>query len=85
MANIKTAISLPDELYGLVEQMARERNISRSHLFVLAMQEYIERHRNRQIKEQINQAYEVGPDEEEQELLGKMRRSQRRLVEGEWK
>jgi metal-responsive CopG/Arc/MetJ family transcriptional regulator len=85
MSNVKTAISLQEELFDQAEQIAREMNISRSRLFALALEEFITRQRNRQILEQINAAYSDGLDEGEQLRLKKRLQIQKRLVEGEWK
>jgi metal-responsive CopG/Arc/MetJ family transcriptional regulator len=85
MSNIKTAISLQEELFNQAEQVARNMNISRSRLFALALEEFIARQRNRQILEQLNLVYSDGLDEDEQLLLQKMRRIQKRQSEDEWK
>jgi metal-responsive CopG/Arc/MetJ family transcriptional regulator len=84
MANIKTAISLQKPLFERVEDLARELQISRSRLFVLAVEDFIRRHENRQLLDEINAAYEDLPDPEEQNLLRKMRQQHRQLVEGQW-
>jgi metal-responsive CopG/Arc/MetJ family transcriptional regulator len=85
MANtIKTAISLQKSLFEQVETMAHELNVSRSRLFVLALEDFIRRYHNQQLLEQINRAYEDLPDPAEQAFLAKMRRQHRRIVKGEW-
>ena len=83
MANIKTAISLQEPLFRQANDLAREMNISRSRLFVLALEDFIHRYQNRQILEKINRAYADGPDPEEIEWLTKMRPHHRRIAEGE--
>lgn len=84
MANIKTAISLQESLFEQVEALAHEMNVSRSRLFVLALEEYLRRHQSLQLLERINQAYRDAPDATEQERLRKTRRQQRKIVEGTW-
>ena len=84
MPVVKTAISLPKDLFERVEALANELQISRSHLFGLALEEYLRRHRNQRLLEQINAAHAEGPDPSEQALLRRMRRSHRHIVEGEW-
>ncbi len=84
MANIKTAISLQKPLFEQVETLAREMKVSRSRLFVLALEDYIRRYQNQQLLERINQAYQDAPDATEQKLLRKMRRQHRKVVAGEW-
>ena len=84
MANVKTAISLQKSLFEQVDTLAREMKVSRSRLFVLALEDFVRRHQNQQLLERLNQAYQGPPDAIEQKRLRKTRRSHRRVVEGEW-
>jgi len=84
MATVKTAISIQQSLYDQAEAMAREMQISRSRLFVLAMEEFIERRQNQRLLQEINAAYEDVPDPAEQDLQRRMRHRHRELVEGQW-
>jgi len=84
MASVKTAISLQQPLFDQVETLAREMQISRSRLFVLAMEEFIARYQNQRLLKEINAAYEDVPDPAEQDLQRRMRRQHRQLVEGQW-
>ena len=58
MANVKTAISLQRPLFEQVDALAQELQISRSRLFVLAVEAFIRRYQNRQLLEAINEAYQ---------------------------
>ena len=62
MSNVKTAISIKDSLFEEVDSLAKSLHVSRSKLFVMAVEEFIHRHRNQQLLEQINQAYDDGVD-----------------------
>ncbi len=84
MTTVKTAISLQQSLFDQVEALAREMQTSRSRLFVLAMEEFIERYQNRKLLQEINAAYEDVPEPAEQDHLRSMRRQHRQLVEGQW-
>ena len=84
MANIKTAVSIEKSLFEQAESIAREMKVSRSRLFALALQDFIRHHQNEELLRRINEAYEDVPDADEQERGRKMRRKQRKLVEGEW-
>ncbi len=84
MASIKTAISIQEPLFEQVEALASELNISRSRVFVLAVEEFIQRYQNRQLLDKINSAYDDLPDPAEQLRLAKTRQQQRKLLEGEW-
>lgn len=84
MANIKTAISIREPLFQQVEAIASELNISRSRVFVLAVEEFLQRYNNQQLLEELNRAYDDLPDENEELYRVKARQQQRNLLEGEW-
>ena len=84
MANVKTAISIDKSLFEQVNKLADKLDVSRSHLFVLAVEEFIQRYENEQLLRQLNQAYDDLPFADEEQLLEGVRSSHQKLVEGEW-
>jgi metal-responsive CopG/Arc/MetJ family transcriptional regulator len=84
MENIKTAISIQKAVFDQAEELARRMKVSRSRLFVLALEDYLRRNQNRELLAQINAAYADEPDPAERTLRRKSRRTHRRIVEGEW-
>jgi metal-responsive CopG/Arc/MetJ family transcriptional regulator len=54
---MKTAISLPDELFDAAEEMARRLGMSRSQLYATAVREYLEAHRNRGVTVRLDEVY----------------------------
>jgi metal-responsive CopG/Arc/MetJ family transcriptional regulator len=84
LAFVKTVISLQKSVFDQADALAREMQVSRSRLFVLAIEEYIERHKNREMVNAINAAYADAPDYPEIERLRLARRSQHKILEGEW-
>ena len=84
MQAIKTAISIEKDLFDQAEIIARTMKVSRSKLFVIALKDFIEHQKNREMLTQINAAYDDEPDATEQALRKKVRRQHRRIVEGEW-
>lgn len=84
MRSVKTAISIQRPLFEQAENLARKMNVSRSRLFVLALEDYIRHQQNSELLAQINAAYADEPDPSEQLLRRKARHSHRRIVEGEW-
>ncbi len=84
MPNIKTAISLEEELFSQVQELACAMNISRSRVFALAATEFVKRRRSDQITQQINDAYTDEAEAEDKELLHHMRSAYRRHAELEW-
>jgi metal-responsive CopG/Arc/MetJ family transcriptional regulator len=84
MANIKTAISIDKPLFEEVDELAHELNTSRSRIFSLAAQEFIDRHKNQKLLQAINEAYEDMPDEKEESLKSMMRSRHLRMVKDQW-
>ncbi|MCX7011138.1 MAG: hypothetical protein NTW86_00990 [Candidatus Sumerlaeota bacterium] len=54
---MKTAISIPDEVFQRAEDFATRRKMTRSALFTTAVQEYVDRHRSDDVTERLNQVY----------------------------
>ena len=81
---IKTAISIQKALFDQAESLAQQLNMSRSHLFGLAIETFIKTHENQILLDEINQAYTDQPDVNETIRLSKMQKSHRNLVENEW-
>ena len=81
---VKTAISIDKNLFEQAEAVAQELAISRSHLFAMALEQYLRRRQGRQMLERINAAYSSEPDPDEQLLLEKMLKSARKQLEGTW-
>ena len=54
---MKTAISLPDQLYDDAEETAKSLGIPRSQLFAKALEEFISRHKQERITERLNEVY----------------------------
>jgi len=84
MQAIKTAISIEKNLFDQADTIARTMNISRSKLFVIALLDFIEHRKNKEMLAQINAAYDDEPDATELALRKKVRKQHRRTVEGEW-
>lgn len=84
MSNVKTAISLDRSLFEEADALAEELHLSRSRLFVLALEDFIRRHQNRQLQARINEVYEGEPDPAETRQLREMQHHHREVVEGEW-
>jgi metal-responsive CopG/Arc/MetJ family transcriptional regulator len=53
---MKTAISIPDEVFLAAEQQAKRTHKSRSQLYTEAMVEYLSRHCPDQVTEAMNRA-----------------------------
>jgi predicted transcriptional regulator len=63
---MKTAISLPDEVFRDAERLAKRLKKSRSNLYTEAVAEYVARHEPEAVTEALNQLakkLDAGPDE----------------------
>ena len=83
MPNIKTAISIEKPIFDQVNDLAKNLNISRSRLFVLAAQEFIQRHSNMELLQAINVAYDDLPDLDPK-IVEKMRPRHLKMVKNQW-
>ena len=84
MQTVKTAVSIQKSLYDRAEKIARQMKVSRSRLFALALEDYIQRAQNQKLLAEINAAYADEPDPTEKRVARKMRRTHRRLVSNKW-
>lgn len=78
---MKTAVSIPDDVFEKAERFARRAKRSRSEVFSAALREYIARHSPDEVTVAINQALE-NIDEQKDEFVGAAAR--RVLEKNEW-
>ena len=76
---MKTAISLPDDLFRAGDALAKEMKLSRSALYARALERYIARQREDEITEQLNAVYAT----ESSELDGAIMLAQLEILERE--
>ena len=55
--SMKTAISLPDELFALAETEAKKLGLSRSELYARALSQFVKLRQSETITERLNQVY----------------------------
>jgi len=51
---MKTAISIPDDIFAKAEELARQLSTSRSELYSRAIREYVARHSGDQVTEKLD-------------------------------
>ena len=54
---MKTAVSVPDDLFRQAETAARRLRVSRSHLYATALAEFLDRQHSNTITERLNKVY----------------------------
>ena len=78
---MKTAISLPDDLFASADALARRLGMSRSGLFAAAVAEFVAKHKASKISERLDAVYAA----EESRLDAATSRSQRKVIRrAEW-
>lgn len=58
---MKTAVSLPDDVFEAAERVAKRRKISRSELYALALRRLVEQEDDAHVTEQLNRVYADDP------------------------
>lgn len=78
---MKTAISIPDDLFASADALARRLGVSRSGLVAAALAEYVAKHRATKISERLDAVYA----REEGRVDRSLARAQRQVLEqSEW-
>ena len=54
---MKTAISVPDEIFELSEQLAKKLKVSRSKIFAMGVKKLAEEHDDDQVTARLNEFY----------------------------
>jgi metal-responsive CopG/Arc/MetJ family transcriptional regulator len=78
---MKTAISIPDEVYQGAERLARRTKKSRSRLYGEALKEYLARHAPDEVTEAMNRACAEVGDTKDPFVSSAARRT---LEQSEW-
>jgi predicted transcriptional regulator len=79
---MKTAISIPDDLFQEADRLAGELKQSRSQLYSRAIREYVARHSPDKVTAALDAVYAGGNDQPELEFLRVA--AQRTLEHSEW-
>jgi metal-responsive CopG/Arc/MetJ family transcriptional regulator len=82
MPNIKTAISIEKPIFEKMDVLAKNLKVSRSRLFAMAAQEFIQRHNNVELLKLLNQAYEDLSEPEP--IVTMMRPNHYKMVKDQW-
>jgi len=83
MPGVKTAISLEENLFNQVKQLANDLHVSRSKLFTLAVKDYLKKQESKKILAQLNAVYCDPPSKEEDVISKAMHKKQHKIVEQE--
>ncbi len=78
---MKTAVSIPDDVFEKVERFAQSAKRSRSEVFSAALREYIARHSADEVTEAINRTVDEIGDQRDEFVAAAARRV---LEKTEW-
>jgi metal-responsive CopG/Arc/MetJ family transcriptional regulator len=81
---MKTAISLPDDLFEAVEQIVRRSNRPRSAIYADALRDYVARHDPDDVTEAINKVIDELGDAYDEEVRFTTAASREALKKIEW-
>ena len=84
MAMIKTAISLSEIIYEEMNALAQRLHIPRSQLFALAAEEFLQRHKNKDLVRKINEALSNQSSREDKQWLRAAKRKHRQIMDDKW-
>jgi predicted transcriptional regulator len=73
---MKTAISVPDDVFESADELAEELGVSRSELYSTAVSEYLAKYRSQDITARLNDVYARQPSG----LPPEIRRAQARSI-----
>lgn len=78
---MKTAISIPDDVFKSADTMAKRMGVSRSQLYSKAMEEFLARHRSRQVTARLDDIY----GEEDSSISPELTKTQvKNILHEEW-
>lgn len=82
---MKTAISVPDDVYARGERVAQELGVSRSEFYSRAARNYIDLVESRSLRIQIDQALElIGDSDDSAEFAVEASKAHLRSLGDEW-
>jgi metal-responsive CopG/Arc/MetJ family transcriptional regulator len=85
MISMKTAISIPNDIFDAVNQVAVEENISRSKIFADAARKYLEHRKKEKLLLALNEAYSQDESKEEKEVRKRSKKYYaRKIVREKW-
>lgn len=65
---MKVAVSIPQDVFEVGEEVSRRMGVSRSRFYADAVREYAKTHSGDEITRELNRVYEAGSDDAEPEI-----------------
>ncbi len=80
---MKTAISIPDDLFEDIDKLSKKLQCSRSKILTNAAREYLDRLKNKNLFDSINKAYSEKETDKETALRKKGKKYYAKLLKAE--
>jgi metal-responsive CopG/Arc/MetJ family transcriptional regulator len=71
---MKTAISIPDEIFEEVEKFSKKHRYSRSEVFVIAVREFLKKLKSKELLNTLDEVYSASESLEETTLREKSKK-----------
>jgi hypothetical protein len=71
---MKTAVSLPDDLFAKAESLAGRLGLTRSGLYAAALEDFIGRHQAKRVSERLDAVYDAEPSQLDKSIASAQRR-----------
>ncbi|MEX1327117.1 MAG: hypothetical protein AB1Z29_09970 [Desulfobacterales bacterium] len=72
MGHSKISVTIPDEIYNDIDEMASREKVKLSHLVTEALTDKLRKKRNKPIYKQVNKAFEDNEVAEEQQQMAEL-------------
>ena len=77
---MKIAISIPDDLFEEIEEVAKDSKCSRSKIYAIALKEHLEKIKSQKLLNDLNEAYSPQELQSEKQLREKSKKYYARKV-----
>jgi len=58
---VKAVVSIPDPIFKAADDLAKRIGVSRSHLYSVALQRYVQEHEEEAVTAKLNEVYDQEP------------------------
>jgi metal-responsive CopG/Arc/MetJ family transcriptional regulator len=77
---MKTAISIPDEIFEEVDKFSKEHRTSRSEVFAMAVKDFLEKLKSKELLDALNEAYSEPESREETTVRERSKKYYRKKI-----
>jgi metal-responsive CopG/Arc/MetJ family transcriptional regulator len=63
LLRMKVAVSVPDRVFEEAEKVSKRLRVSRSRLYAQALEDFVQKHREKSVRAALEEVYETEPSE----------------------